>query len=245
MPMSITLCNRPELTRRLRQRNGSFVLYYSATVASSPMQHCVGAATSDDIEGPYRPFDAPFACPLDIGGAIDADGFFDPSTQKRYVVYKVDGNSLGHGGTCNNGVEPLVPTPIYLQEVEDDGVTIIGEPVSILDRIDEDGPLVEGPSLHVSEEGIYFLLFSSNCYTTKYYDVKYATATNISGPYTRADGTLLTTGDGPNLIAPGGADVASDPGGFMVFHADVGSSDGKLREMYTARPQFKGTKVTL
>ena len=227
------------------QKNSTFVLYYSATVASSPAQHCVGAATSSNIEGPYKPSDQPFACPLEIGGAIDADGFFDPFTGSRYVVYKVDGNSLGHGGACKNGVEPLVPTPIYLQEVEEDGVTTIGEPVSILDRTDDDGPLVEAPSMHVSNEGVYFLFFSSNCYTTTKYDVKYATATNISGPYTRAEGALLTTGDGPNLIAPGGPDVASDPGGYMVFHADMGSSDGRLRERYTARPKFKGTKVTI
>jgi beta-xylosidase len=227
------------------QNNGSFVLYYSATVASSPAQHCVGVATSSNVEGPYISTSTPFACPLSIGGAIDADGFLDPSTGKRYVVYKVDGNSLGHGGACKNGVQPLLPTPIHLQEVQEDGITPIGDPVTILDRIDSDGPLVEAPSLHISPEGIYFLFFSSNCYTTTHYDVKYATATNVTGPYTRAAGALLSTGDGPNLVGPGGADVAGDPGGCMVFHADIGSSDGKLRGMYTARPKFEGRKVTL
>ena len=27
-----------------------------------------------------------------------------------WVLWKVDGNSIGHGGECNNQVEPIVPT---------------------------------------------------------------------------------------------------------------------------------------
>lgn len=34
----------------------------------------------------------------------------------------------------------------------------------ILDRDDDDGPLIEAPSLARSSEGVYFLTFSSNCY---------------------------------------------------------------------------------
>jgi beta-xylosidase len=117
--------------------------------------------------------------------------------------------------------------------------------VSLLDRIDEDGPLIEAPSLHVSSDGIYFLFYSSDCFTTPRYDIRYATATNVSGPYTRASEALLTTGDGPDLIGPGGADVASHDGGYMVFHAHAGLSGGRIREMYTARPKFDGHKVLI
>ena len=66
-----------------------------------------------------------------IGDAIGPPPFQD-SNGKLYV-YKVDGNSIGHGGDCNNGIEPLVPVPIMLQELEDDGATSAGDPVQILD----------------------------------------------------------------------------------------------------------------
>ena len=65
-------------------------MYYSASAASSNAHHCVGAATSGSITGPYTPGANPLYCPLDQGGAIDASWFVDTGGQ-RYVLYKVDG----------------------------------------------------------------------------------------------------------------------------------------------------------
>lgn len=197
-------------------------MYYTDAVTWAPEHHCLGAATSQNITGPYIPSDSPWACP-DIwsqGGAIDPDGFQDPSTGQRYVTYKVDGNSIGHGGLCMNSVEPIVPTPIMLQEVDKDGVTMIGDPIQILDRDDSDGPLIEAPSLHLSDDGIYFLFFSSSCFTTPRYDTSYATATNIQGPYTKSGRPLLVTGDGPDLVGPGGLDIIHG-GTMVVFHGHM------------------------
>src|ERR1700722_6658513 len=87
------------------QDDGSFVMYYADEIVGDPAHHCVGVATSQTILGPYKPQDTSFACPIDQGGAIDADGFQDVDG-KRYVVYKVDGNSIGHGGECVNSVAP-------------------------------------------------------------------------------------------------------------------------------------------
>ena len=197
-------------------------MYYTDAVTWSPQHHCLGAAISQNVTGPFIPSDTPWACP-DIyaqGGAIDPDGFLDPSSGKRYVTYKVDGNSIGHGGLCMNSVAPIMPTPIMLQEVAADGVTKVGDPVQILDRDDSDGPLIEAPSLHRSDEGIYFLFFSSNCFTTPRYDTSYATATSIDGPYTKAGRPLLITGDGPDLVGPGGLDIITD-GAMVVFHGHM------------------------
>ncbi len=201
--------------------DGTFVLYYADNVVYSPAHHCVGAATSQTIMGPYTPLATPFACPdvNALGGAIDPDGFFDEATGKRYVVYKVDGNSIGHGGLCSNTVEPIVPTPLMLQEVAADGITPIGGAVQILDRDDLDGPLIEAPSLHRSDEGVYFLFFSSNCFTTPKYDVSYATASNIYGPYTKSARPLLVTSDA-DLTGPGGMDIVRG-GDFIVFHGHM------------------------
>ena len=220
-------------------------MYYSAPPKGDPVLHCVGVATSKSVNGPYKAVDKPFACPVERGGAIDASGYQDPVTGLRYIVYKVDGNAKGKGGDCGNSIEPIVSTPILLQQVGLDGVTPVGEPVPILDREDNDGPLVEAPSIYQSAEGIYFLFFSSGCYTSPSYDIKYATATEIAGPYTKASKPLLKSGDGPNLNGPGGASVSAD-GKVMIFHATLNPRGRPLyRGIFTAKPQFDGRTVTI
>lgn len=186
--------------------NGDFLLYYTDSLKTDPSTHCIGAAVSVQITGPYRPLEHPLICPH--GGAIDPAGFYDRTSGKRYIIYKVDGNSLGNGGLCKNDVLPLRSTPIMLQEVDVyDGVTFRGKPRQLLDRDAEDGPLIEAPSMYRSAEGVYFLFFSANCFTTSSYHTAYATSLNISGPYTRAARPLLITGDGLETDGPGGMDI--------------------------------------
>jgi len=87
------------------------VMYYSATTAQNTAQHCVGAATSNSITGPFVPVgNSALICPTSQGGAIDAAGYWEAATGQRYITYKVDGNSQGHGGACgNNGKQwPIV-----------------------------------------------------------------------------------------------------------------------------------------
>lgn len=221
-------------------------MYYADELVGNPAHHCIGVATSKNILGPYTPQDTPWACPIDQGGAIDADSFQDVDG-KRYVVYKVDGNSIGHGGECMNSVAPIIPTPILLQAVAADGITPIDGPVEVLDRDAFDGPLIEAPSLHCSSEGIYFLFFSSSCFSGPLYDTSYATAKSIYGPYTKSERPLFITGDGPNMRGPGGSDIVKD-GSRVVLHGHLDDATGYVgytpRGMYTARLTFSGTTVT-
>jgi beta-xylosidase len=159
----------------------SFVMYYSGLHDGSPY-HCIGTATSSNITGPFVAQDTPFVCPLDEGGAIDASGHFDEDDNTRWVVYKVDGSSKGPGGPCGNGDAPGFPTPIRLQQVNaTNGVTPIGNYSTILDRDRVlDGPLIEAPNLVKIDNAVgnatFLLLYSSHCYNTPEYDIKYATA---------------------------------------------------------------------
>lgn len=201
--------------------DGQFLLYYTDSLITDPETHCVGAAVSDAVTGPYVPYSHPLICPY--GGGIDPAGFLDRSTGKRYIVYKVDGNSLGHGGLCRNDVLPIIPTPLMLQEVDpDDGVTLIGSPTQLLDRDALDGPLIEAPAMYLSTEGVYFLFFSSHCFTTPLYHTAYATSKNITGPYTRAKRPLLITGDADEydlgIVGPGGLDI--------IHHSYAMSTEG-------------------
>ncbi|KAG9891214.1 glycoside hydrolase family 43 protein, partial [Aureobasidium melanogenum] len=222
------------------QDDGSFIMYYSATAAARPdgSKHCVGAATSPTILGPYTGLADALFCPLSRGGAIDASGFKDRNG-KRYVVYKVDGNSIGHGGACGNTVAPIVGTPLMLQPVAADGHTFTGNAVALLDNDGAaDQGILEAPVLTRSRAGVYFLFFSSGCFATSGYTVSYATATNLTGPYTRASSPLFRTGDGNGLKAPGGMSVWGD-NRHMVLHANYGGG----RAMYTTLIALRGTEV--
>lgn len=112
--------------------------------------------------------------------------------------------------------------------MEEDGVTLQGIGTVILDNngIEDEGT-VEAPSL-VEINGTYVLFFSSGCFTTSNYTVSYATASSITGPYTRAAQPLFESGN-LGLYSPGGMSIYKD-GEHMVFHARLG--DG--RALYNA-----------
>lgn len=230
-----------------RPSDGNFVLYYAAADANHPRHHCVGAAISETGEpfGPYTPLNTTIACDIDIGGAIDPTTFIDVDGSV-YLSWKVDGNSVGHGGICGNGKSPQVDTPIMLQKMMADGVTPDGNATAILHRTKADGPLVEAPAIVRSHEGKYFLFFSSGCTRTPSYNLKYAVADNVTGPYVRAKAPLLESGT-LGLRAPGSASIGENAdGGFMMaFHARVNTSYGGVRAMYTADIQFNNTEVTM
>nr|OQO29124.1 hypothetical protein B0A51_02708 [Rachicladosporium sp. CCFEE 5018] len=246
-----------------KRADGSFIMYFSATTttAGNGAYHCFGTATSNNIAGPYYSnTDTPFACPTDQGGAIDASAFQDVDGS-LYVLYKIDANSMGHGGVCGNTVDPIVSTPIMIQKVEADGTTKIGDPTEILSNGQYDGPLVEAPSMARSGDGTYILYFSSNCYRYAYssftsqsgptdtprstdsYDTSYATGHSPTGPFTKAQYPLLVTGTN-GVYGPGGADIDVDSS-HMAFHAYVTKGDvGGRRAMYTARVRFSGGMVS-
>jgi beta-xylosidase len=201
---------------------GKYILYYSAALQSNGAIHCLGYATSNNIEGPFVDNSAqPWICPVKQGGAIDISGFYDTKKNKRYVVYKVDGNAIGHGGECGNTIKPIVPTPNLIQQVDvNNGFSMIGTVLKILSNDDEvaDGPYVEAPALNYMS-GKYVLFYSPQCYTTPKYSVSYAIADQITGPYIRS-GVLFKTGGPLGFQAPGGLDVAVN-GDHAVWHAYV------------------------
>lgn len=218
--------------------DGSFIMYYTAATKAHPHIHCLGFATSRKVDGPYVDrAKEPWICPLKQGGAIDPAGYINKDGT-RWVVHKIDGNAIGHGGECGNTKKPIVPTPILLQQVNGkDGHTKVGGPIEILRNIPADGPYVEAPALTFLD-GKYVLFFSPQCFAGPKYNVNYAVSNNIRGPYKR-NGPLFKTGGALKLKAPGGLDISVN-GDHAVFHGD----HGKGRATYTAILNLKGNKVT-
>jgi beta-xylosidase len=212
-------------------------MYYTAALKSQTNLHCVSYATSKTVTGPYVDTSTqPWICPTSEGGAIDPAGYTN-ADGTRWVTYKIDGNAIGHGGECGNTVAPIVPTPLMLQQVAQDGKTKIGSPVQILTNGASDGAYIESPSL-TKLGGKYVLFFSPQCFSTTKYKVEYATADSIKGPYTRR-GQLLATGTA-GLVAPGGLDVAIN-GDHAIWHGNFGSG----RAAYTGILALSGNTVTV
>ena len=217
-------------------------MYFSAS--HNPTTHCVGVATANNIRGPYTPEKSALACPVNEGGAIDASGVVDDDGT-RYVVYKIDGNSLNVNGSVH-------PTPIRLQKMQSDAITPDGGPITLIDRDDGDGPVVEAPS--ISKQGdTYFLSFSSNKYDTTAYDTSYATASNINGPYTKASSPdaplvksgLRSVGFASGIGGPGGSDFTED-GTKILFHAfQNGKNLDDGRSVWAATLKYDGEKITI
>jgi hypothetical protein len=98
----------------------------------------------------------------------------------------------------------------------------------------------------VKSDGIYYLTFSSNMYNTDLYDTSFATASSVTGPYTKAqapDAPILTS-DMQGLYGPGGADmfIVPDQNQIMLFHG-WDSSEMNARYLYATSIDLSDGKI--
>ena len=178
---------------------GRWITYFSARHRDGDL--ALGAAVADNALGPYVDIGRPLLRDPNPG-VIDTH-FFQASTGERYLLWKVDGNAVGR------------QTPIRIQPIAEDGITLMGSAQTILtnDRSSEGG-LVEGQWL-VERGGFFYLFYSQNGYATPRYATGVARASSVTGPYTKANSLLVTSGaywDGP-----GHGSVLRAPGGDWVY----------------------------
>jgi len=188
---------------------GRFVMYYTAT-NFSPTFQCIGVAVANSPEGPFEPVgEAMLICPPEEGGAIDASTFTDDDGT-RYLLWKNDGNCCG------------LDTWLQMTPLSPDGTAIAGDTVRLVQQdLEWEGNLVEAPTL-VKREGAYVLLYSAGDYGGGGYTTGYATASALTGPYTKSPEPLLSTAmTDDRYIGPGGQDVVVGPDGqdHLVFHS--------------------------
>ncbi|KAI0098314.1 glycoside hydrolase family 43 protein [Nemania sp. FL0031] len=221
---------------------GVYVMYYTARKSGST--HCIGAATSSTAMGPFTPQSAPLICNDAGGGVIDASGYDDGVD--RWILWKVDGNSLGGATTCQGGTPSgaYKSTPIMIQKMARDALTLQGSASKILDNegASNDG-VVEAPSLYKIGDGNYILFYSAHCYSSDDYDIEYAFSSTINGAYTNR-GILIRSVDNKGIWGPGGLDI--DPNGkTVIFHGRLNANNGNgARELYSATLTINGRSVS-
>lgn len=221
--------------------DGTYMMYYAGEeTTDGSVPHCLGAASSKNIEGPYNDLAANLPCKLCKGGAYDVSSFHD-SDGKRYIVWKED-------TSCDQQVEQA---SIYIQQVAADGISLQGDATDILESGPSDQGVIEAPQIVRVADGSYVLFFAAGPWN-KDYATGVAVSDSLLGPYKRAPDSIMST-DQPfkGLKNPGGlsAWLPPNPGdftsqapdackdgndsedlAFAVFHADA---DG-ARKMYTA-----------
>jgi hypothetical protein len=158
-------------------------MYYAAVAKNNTRMHCIGAATSSDVAGPYLPLDEAIVCDFHAGGVIDPAFVFDPHANKSYLVYKNDGNSIGVGGACSNTGWPNTPTPLMAMEISSQDLTTpVDKPFKLLSNLEVDGPNIEAPMLWLynyhdeqfdSNLFMYHLTFSSGCFADGSYHIEH------------------------------------------------------------------------
>ncbi|GAW25062.1 putative glycoside hydrolase family 43 protein [Rosellinia necatrix] len=216
-------------------------VYYTARKNGG--SHCIGAATSATALGPFTPQGAPLICNDAGGGVIDAAGYDDGVD--RWIMWKVDGNNLGGATTCQGGTPSgaYKPTPIMIQRMARDALTLLDRPSQILDNEGaSNNGVVEAPSLYKIGNGNYVLFYSAHCYSSDDYDIEYAFSSTINGAYTNR-GILLRSVDNKGIWGPGGLDI--DPNGHSVlFHGRLNANNGNgARELYSAEITINGRSI--
>lgn len=193
----------------------TFLLYYTARDKQSDRQ-CIGVATSTSPEGKFRDTrDTALVCQAGEGGSIDPSPFQEG--EKHYLYWKNDGNCCGKR------------TYIYVQELAPDGLSLVGEPVQLLQNDTAwEGGVIEAPTMW-KHAGRYYLFFSANDYASLKYAVGYATCESPSGPCQDSpDNPILETSlERPPVIGPGHQTIVELGGEtWILYHAWEVSSAG-------------------
>jgi beta-xylosidase len=198
--------------------NGKFYMYYSAN------EHiCV--ATSNSPLGPFKqdiqkPMIENEKC-IDNSLFIDDDG-------KPYLLFD----------RFNDGLN------IWVAEMEANLIDIkpgtMHKCINVSQPWEEVWPRVNEGSFIVKRNGVYHMTYSANSYESQFYGVGVATASNITGPWTKYEGNPIFQKPG-DLVGVGHSAMFTDKEGKLriVFHAHNSTAKIHPRHMYISTVNFE------
>ncbi len=189
----------PEIT----YENGRVYIYYAAHKKGGNL--CVGIASADRPEGPYRDH-GPIIC--QEVGSIDAFPMRDEAG-KLHMVWKEDANSVNK------------PTPIWIQELNEERTALVGPKKELFRNTEAwEANLVEGVSM--VRRGDYFYAFyaaAGCCGAGCTYQTGVARSRSLHGPWEKyAKNPVL--GNEEEWICPGhGTPIEKDGRHYFLYHA--------------------------
>ena len=142
-------------------------------------------------------------------------------------------------------IHEAMSTPIYAQRLSETGELIGEDTLVLLNDLDWEGHLIEGPWVTL-QEGRYWLFYAGNDFGTPAYGIGVAVADHPLGPYVKQLQPLLKSR--PDWWAPGHASVAPGLDGKpqLFFHAFFPKTGGYniFRALLTTGLRFGGNGVT-
>lgn len=194
--------------------NGKVYIYYAAHKRGGNL--CVGIASADKPEGPYKDH-GPIIC--QEVGSIDAFPMRDENG-KLHMIWKEDANSVNK------------PTPIWMQELNEERTALMGEKIELF-RNDApwEGNLVEGVSM--IKRGAYFYAFyaaAGCCGKGCTYTTGVARSRSLVGPWEKYAKNPILSGDDEWKCPGHGTPVEKDGKFYFLYHAYDKESD-----VYTGR----------
>ncbi|WP_219836122.1 glycoside hydrolase family 43 protein [Paenibacillus sp. R14(2021)] len=212
------------------EREGQFYMYYTARWSEKDSLR-IGVAIAESPTGPFVDvFDRPL---FDFGyAAIDAHVMLgDNGTY--YLYYSRD--------CSENIVNGRHESHIYGFELDDDMLTPKQEGKLLLQPDQEwefkSGPdwlWNEGPFV-VRNNGLYYLMYSANCFAHRDYSVGYAVSEYPLGPYRKYEHNPILFSDCEEISGPGHHSVTDSPDRtelFIVYHTHsdpvVGGGDRQV-----------------
>jgi len=208
------------------EKDSSFYLFYSASGRDIGKRLCV--AKSDSPTGPFRELSAPI---FDTGMAmIDGHAFIDDDG-KTYLYYSLD--------KCDNQI-----SEIYVIELKDDLTGVKGQPVYCIKPSQKwEGTVWNEAPFVIKNDGIYYLMYTANCFVDPYYQVGYAVSRNPKGPWKKYEGNPILR-NSAEVSGPGHNCITTSPDGtelFIVYHRHVNLKGGGPREIAIDRIGFEKT----
>lgn len=198
--------------------NGQFYMYYTA-------EEHICVAVSDSPLGPFRQEQQrPM---LEGEKAIDNTLFIDD-----------DGSPYLFFDRFNDGLN------IWVAALEDDLMTIKEETlhpcIHVSQAWEEVWPRVNEGSFVIKHNGLYYMTYSANSYESPFYGIGCATATTITGEWTKYPHNPLLQKPG-NLVGVGHSSLFQDKKGDwkIVFHAHQDTAKIHPRNMFISSVGFR------
>jgi xylan 1,4-beta-xylosidase len=189
----------PEIT----YDNGRVYLYYSAHQKDGNL--CVGIASADKPEGPYRDHGLVIC---QQSGSIDAFPMRDKDGT-LYLIWKEDANSIRK------------PTPIWIQELNEARTALVGSKKELFrNEAPWEANLVEGVSMIRHADYFYaFYAAAGCCGAGCSYQTGVARSKSVLGPWEKYTSNPILTNEGQWKCPGHGTPVEKEGRYYFLYHA--------------------------
>ncbi len=205
------------------EKEKKFYMFYSA-------EEHICVATADSPLGPFKQDEQK---PIREEKSIDTSVFFDEDGKAYlYFVRFNDGNVIWCAELKENLKEIKEETLTQCIKAEDAWEVVMGK-------------VAEGPSVF-KQDGVYYLVYSANDYTSQDYAVGFATSDSPFGPWKKYSGNpVLHKYEGLVGVGHGAPFFGTDGKMRYVFHAHKSESEIHPRDSYVADMDVKDGVVSI